>query len=64
MEAIPTLQQADIARDLLPKLLGRMNAYVIPEFLVDIGTMANYRYAQDSWPGLDYESGRTGSMIC
>ena len=52
LSVVPPVPQADIARDLLPNLLGRMYAYPISEFLVDIGTMANYRFAQESWPGL------------
>lgn len=52
LRAIPAVPQADIARDLLPNLLGQMYAYPISEFLVDIGTMANYRFAQEHWPGL------------
>lgn len=50
--AIPAMPHADIARDLLPNLLGRMRAYTISEFLVDVGTITNYRFAQESWPGL------------
>jgi mannose-1-phosphate guanylyltransferase len=52
LSCIPDAPQADIGRDLLPNLLGRMYAYPISEFLVDIGTMENYRWAQENWPGL------------
>lgn len=51
LRAIPDIPQPDIARDLLARLLGRMCAYPISEFLVDIGTRTNYCYAQESWPG-------------
>jgi mannose-1-phosphate guanylyltransferase len=52
LDSIPDMPQADIGRDLLPRLAGRMYAYPISEFLVDIGTMENYRWAQEKWPGL------------
>jgi len=51
LNCVPDTPQADIGRDLLPNLLGRMYAYPISEFLVDIGTMENYRWAQEQWPG-------------
>lgn len=42
----------DIGFDLLPQMLGRMRAYPISEYLLDIGTMENYELAQRTWPGL------------
>jgi mannose-1-phosphate guanylyltransferase len=62
--AIPAVPQADIARHLLPNLLGRMYAYPISEFLVDIGTMNNYRFAQESWPGLLGPNSDSGLTSC
>lgn len=50
-DVIPRRAPADIGFDVLPKLAGRMAAYPISDYLVDIGTPASYRYAQDSWPG-------------
>jgi mannose-1-phosphate guanylyltransferase len=48
---IPPDIPADIALHLLPRLLGRMRAYPISDYLLDIGTMANYEKAQTTWPG-------------
>ena len=52
-EAIPERIPADIGFDVLPKLVGRMAAYPISDYLVDIGTPASYQYAQGTWPGLE-----------
>ncbi len=64
LDAIPAVPQADVARHLFPNLLGRMLAYPIREFLVDIGTMNNYRFAQESWPGLAQLSGHDQCTAC
>jgi mannose-1-phosphate guanylyltransferase len=42
----------DIAYDVLPKLIGKMHAYPVREFLLDIGTKATLARAQKEWPGL------------
>jgi mannose-1-phosphate guanylyltransferase len=47
---VPSKRPADIGFDLLPKLVGRMAACRIEDFLLDIGTMENYAAAQTSWP--------------
>ena len=47
-----THRPADIGFDLLPKLVGRMAAYKINGYLLDIGTLEQYHAAQESWPGL------------
>ena len=52
LDLIPRRIPADIGFDVLPKLVGRMAAYPISEYLVDIGTPASYKYAQLTWPGL------------
>ncbi len=49
---LPDHRPADIGFDLLPKMIGRMAAYPISEYLLDIGTISNYQHAQQSWPGL------------
>ena len=54
LDAIPQKRGADIAFDVLPRLLGRMCGYQIPEFVLDIGTPENYELAQKSWPGIEY----------
>lgn len=51
-ELIPQQIPADIGFHLLPKLVGRMAAYPISEYLVDIGTYEKYEYVQRTWPGL------------
>lgn len=50
-DVIPKRIPADIGFDVLPKLIGRMAAYPICNYLVDVGTPASYRYAQGTWPG-------------
>lgn len=52
-DVIPPSIPADLAFHVLPRLLGEMRAYPIEDFLLDIGTMANYQKAQVTWPGLD-----------
>ena len=49
---LPDRRPADLGFDVLPKMVGKMAAYPIAEYLLDIGTIANYHYAQESWPGL------------
>jgi mannose-1-phosphate guanylyltransferase len=49
---VPDRRPADLGFDVLPKLVGKMAAYPIAEYLLDIGTIANCDHAQQSWPGL------------
>jgi len=49
---LPNRRPADLSFDVLPKMTGNMAAYPIAEYLLDIGTIANYHHAQESWPGL------------
>ncbi|HEY2115307.1 MAG TPA: nucleotidyltransferase family protein [Candidatus Angelobacter sp.] len=51
-DLLPDRRPADIGFDVLPKMAGRMAGYAITEYLIDIGTLANYEMAQQSWPGL------------
>ena len=51
LDAIPRKREADLAFDVLPRLVGRMRAYPIPDYLLDIGTRENYEVAQRTWPG-------------
>jgi mannose-1-phosphate guanylyltransferase len=53
LDAIPGSLPADLGFDVLPRLAGRMFAWPISDYLLDIGTVANYELAQKSWPGLD-----------
>ncbi len=50
LDAIPQKVPADLGFDVLPKLVGRMAAYRISEYLIDVGTPENYQAAQESWP--------------
>ena len=49
LDAIPATMPSDIGFDVLPKLVGRMVAYVIRDYLIDIGTIENYQSAQKNW---------------
>ena len=51
-EFIPPKVPADIGFDVLPKLVGRLAACRISDYLLDIGTPENYQIAQSQWPGL------------
>jgi mannose-1-phosphate guanylyltransferase len=52
LDVIPRNVPADIGFHVLPQLVGRMMAYTISEYMIDIGTLENYHEAQRSWPGL------------
>lgn len=51
LDAIPAAQPSDLGFDVLPRLVGRMLAYPFHDYILDVGTMENYRLAQTSWPG-------------
>lgn len=51
-DLIPKQVPADLGFHVLPRLVGRMAAFPISDYLVDIGTPATYEYAQVTWPGL------------
>jgi len=55
LDSIPRKCGADIGFDVLPRLVGRMRGYKIPEFVLDIGTRENYEAAQKLWPGPERE---------
>jgi len=46
---IPPQEFLDFGFDILPRLVGRMYGYEIKESLIDIGTIENYRKAQETW---------------
>jgi mannose-1-phosphate guanylyltransferase len=52
LDLIPPVMPADIGFHVLPRLVGRMLAFPIRDYLIDIGTMDNYQTAQRTWPGL------------
>lgn len=49
---IPEQRPADLGFHVLPKLVGKMAAYRIHEYVLDIGTPHNYTAAQETWPGV------------
>lgn len=51
LSAIPDESPADIGLHVLPRLTGRMVAFPIQDYLIDVGTMENYQRAQATWPG-------------
>lgn len=52
LDLIPDSCPVDLGFHVLPQIVGRMAAYRIPDFLIDIGTLETYRTAQATWPGL------------
>jgi mannose-1-phosphate guanylyltransferase len=52
LDVIPGTSPVDLGFHVLPQIVGRMVAYRIPDFLIDIGTVETYRAAQMTWPGL------------
>ncbi len=52
LQAIPNRLPADIGFDVLPRLVNQMSAYETSDYLLDIGTIQNYKQAQVTWPGL------------
>jgi len=52
LEAIPREVPSDLGFHVFPRLVNRMLAYTISDYLVDIGTMETYQSAQTTWPGL------------
>jgi mannose-1-phosphate guanylyltransferase len=52
LDLIPHTSPVDLGFHVLPKIVGRIAAYRVPDFIIDIGTLETYREAQMSWPGL------------
>jgi mannose-1-phosphate guanylyltransferase len=52
LELVPHITPADIGFDVLPKLVGKMFAFPIADYVLDIGTLEKYEQAQREWPGL------------
>lgn len=46
---LPDRRPADLGFDVLPKMVSKMAAYPIAEYLLDIGTITNYHHAQQTW---------------
>lgn len=60
VDEIPQTHPADLGFHVLPRCVGRMAAYRIANFLVDIGTQETYQAAQKTWPGLSYSQEQGG----
>jgi mannose-1-phosphate guanylyltransferase len=58
LDEIPDTSPADLGFHVLPQMVGRMAAYRIPDFIIDIGTLETYRAAQENWPGRAQSQGR------
>ena len=54
---IPATVPVDLGGAVLPRLIGRMQAYRIQEYLMDIGTMQNYQAAQEAWRAVEARRG-------
>jgi mannose-1-phosphate guanylyltransferase len=52
LDVIADQVPSDIGFHVLPRLCGRMMAFPIDDYLIDIGTIENYKIAQETWPGL------------
>lgn len=50
--SVPADGIVDFGFDVLPRIVPRVAAYQIDEFLMDIGTADAYAFAQQAWPGL------------
>lgn len=44
----------DISYDVIPKLTGNINGYIIPEYIIDIGTINNYKMANQVLTSLTF----------
>jgi mannose-1-phosphate guanylyltransferase len=61
LDVIPDSSPVDLGFHVLPQIVGRMAAYRITDFMVDIGTLDTYRAAQMTWPGLSQSQELGGS---
>jgi len=60
LDFIPHMNPVDLGFHVLPRIVGRMAAYRIRDFLTDIGTPETYQAAQDLWPGLPVDLEKQG----
>jgi mannose-1-phosphate guanylyltransferase len=60
LDVIPDTCPADLGFHVLPQIVGRMAAYRITDFMMDIGTPETYRTAQMTWPGLSPSRTQSG----
>ena len=60
---IPSKCPVDLGFHVLPQIVGRMAAYRIPDFLIDIGTLETYRAAQEASPGRSQSQRQGGCRV-
>jgi len=63
LDVIPDTSPADLGFHVLPQIVGRMAAYRIPDFIIDIGTLETYRAAQETWPGRSHSQEQGGFRV-
>ena len=51
-EDVESIRPLDLGFHVIPRMVGRMKAYLIEEFLMDIGTMESYERAQGAWKSI------------
>jgi mannose-1-phosphate guanylyltransferase len=61
LDEIPPKLPADLGFDLFPRLVSRMYAFPITDYLMDIGTMERYEAAQAEWT---YSACRDQGIAC
>ena len=49
LDLIPDKEITDVGFDLIPKLVNRMNGWLLNDFLIDIGTHENLKNAEEKW---------------
>jgi mannose-1-phosphate guanylyltransferase len=60
---IPSSCPVDLGFHVLPQIVGRMAAYRIRDFLIDIGTLETYQAAQVLWPGRSRSQNQGGFRV-
>ena len=63
LDEIPDTSPVDLGFHVLPQIVGRMAAYRIPDFIIDIGTLETYQAAQESWPGRSQSQEQGGFRV-
>jgi mannose-1-phosphate guanylyltransferase len=59
-EYLPVHGFADLGKDILPRLVGKMWGQILNGFLLDIGTVENYQRAVSEWPAISRERSYQG----
>jgi len=54
LDFIPDTIPVDLGFHVLPRMIGKMVAYKIPDYLIDVGTLETYETALATWPGLSH----------